>query len=176
MMHALIEKINAWDMGVFLSVFRDRESAVMARCMRAVSATGDGYLYPLIVAGLFVCAPAQAMSFLISACVAFALELPAYRIVKQKIKRNRPYQSMPNIHNRVIPADQFSFPSGHTAAACVMAVLLGHFFPWATVSAYVWVLLIGMSRVYLGVHYPSDILAGMVLGFGCALAGLCVIA
>jgi undecaprenyl-diphosphatase len=175
MMHVLIEKVNDWDTVFFTSIFRKRELPGLTRCMRVLSASGDGYLYPLITAGVFISVPDRAISFLIAILAAFALELPLYHIVKNKIKRDRPFESLHGIRSRIIPSDQFSFPSGHTAAAFVMAVLLSYSFPAATMPVFLWASLIGFSRVYLGVHYPSDILAGAVMGSACAMAGISII-
>ncbi|MEC8880451.1 MAG: phosphatase PAP2 family protein [Pseudomonadota bacterium] len=69
------------------------------------------------------------------------------------------------------PAGRFSFPSGHTAAAFVMATLLGIFYPVVATLALAFALLVGLSRVLLGVHYPSDIAAGALLGTSCAMIG-----
>ena len=66
------------------------------------------------------------------------------------------------------PSDEFSMPSEHTAAAFVMASLTAYFYPDLSLFAYSWASLIGLSRVILGVHYPTDIAAGAILGLGCA--------
>jgi undecaprenyl-diphosphatase len=175
MMHVFIEKVTAWDVLFFTSIFRKQELPALTRFMRMASASGNGYLYPLVTAGLFVCVPDKAMTLLFSLLTAFALELPVYYIVKQKIRRNRPFESLCGINSRVVPADQFSFPSGHTAAAFIMASLLTYFFPATALPVYLWASLVGLSRVYLGVHYPSDILAGVVMGSACAIAGLSIV-
>jgi undecaprenyl-diphosphatase len=175
MMHALIAKITFWDVMFFTSIFKRREIPLITNCMRTCSASGDGYLYPLLAAGLFLIAPDTAMRFGIAALAAFALEQPAYHVLKRKIKRYRPFETLHGIRSRIVPSDQFSFPSGHTAAACIMATLLAYFFPAMAVPAILWASLVGLSRVYLGVHYPTDILAGAVMGLTCAMAGLYMI-
>jgi undecaprenyl-diphosphatase len=64
----------------------------------------------------------------------------------------------------ITPADRFSFPSGHATAAFLFAGLAAVSFPVLAPFAYVWASLIALSRVVLGVHFPSDILAGALLG------------
>jgi undecaprenyl-diphosphatase len=130
------------------------------------------YCYPVIPIAIFFFEPRKAWLFLFSGLLAFAIELPVYRIMKQLIKRSRPCDALVRVKKRVSPADLFSFPSGHTAAAFVIATLLSDVFPSLTIPAYLWALSVGVSRMYLGVHYPTDVLAGLLIGILSAAAAL----
>ena len=80
------------------------------------------------------------------------------------MKRDRPYERIVDVHFRVRPPDRFSFPSGHTASAFLMMMLLSNTFPGLQIPALCWGTSVGVARVYLGVHYPTDVLAGAFLG------------
>jgi undecaprenyl-diphosphatase len=171
-MKFIIRNISYWDRVFFELINRYRDNRLLSRVIPWVSRSGDGWYYPFVVVLLLFTHPGQAFAFLGVALASFASELPVYKLVKNMVKRDRPFVKLPGILNRVVPPDQFSFPSGHTAGASVMAVVLSHFFPIITLPIYAWASLVGFSRVYLGVHYPSDILAGFGLGWASAQMGI----
>lgn len=86
------------------------------------------------------------------------------QIIKKIVNRARPFLKIDNLHIKKIGIDKYSFPSGHTCAAFSLAVMTRYFFPTFFTIAISLSTLVGFSRMYLGVHYPTDVLIGMFLG------------
>ncbi len=85
-------------------------------------------------------------------------------VIKPLVGRLRPCQALEGVRLLVGCGGGKSFPSSHAVNNFACAVVLSHFFPRARISLFVFVSLVAISRVYVGVHYPSDILGGAVLG------------
>ena len=91
-------------------------------------------------------------------------------LLKNLIERPRPWLTVPGLLPLMEPPDPHSFPSGHTCAAFAAAGIWRRTLPGNGVRAagVVAAAAMGFSRVYVGVHYPSDVLAGMCVGLLCA--------
>ena len=163
------------DARVYARFGRLQEKWGLYRIARIVSFTGDGYLYVLIAACALAIAPATGKSMLVTGCLAVAIELPLYFVLKKFFKRRRPYDVVPSLAQIHRPSDEFSFPSGHATAGFMTAYLVSQFFSWALIPMYVWATLIGLSRVILRVHFVSDVIAGMALGTAIACVSLFVV-
>jgi undecaprenyl-diphosphatase len=98
----------------------------------------------------------------------------AYKMVKTSTSRPRPYQSLRHIEAGAPPLDAYSFPSGHTLHAVAFTLVALAYWPWLAPLLVPFTLLTAASRVALGLHYPSDVLAGASLGAGIAFASLAV--
>jgi undecaprenyl-diphosphatase len=86
-------------------------------------------------------------------------------IIKPLTGRTRPYVNHPEYRELLPPPDSSSFPSGHAAMAAAAAVMLTRLWPAAAIPAWTFALLVAGSRIALGVHFPSDVLAGLVIGY-----------
>ncbi|WP_035672804.1 phosphatase PAP2 family protein [Flavobacterium sp. 83] len=100
-------------------------------------------------------------TFLVNAFITTAL--------KQVVKKQRPFETYSDI-DQVISTGGYSFPSGHTSTAFATATSLSMVYPkWYVIApSFVWASAVGYSRMHLGVHYPSDVFAGAILGSGSA--------
>lgn len=89
--------------------------------------------------------------------------------LKETIKRDRPFTSYPEIE-KLSSAGGYSMPSGHTSIAFATATSLSMAYPkWYVIApSFVWASAVGYSRMHLGVHYPTDVVAGALIGSGSA--------
>ena len=92
------------------------------------------------------------------------LGLLLFKAGKRYWRRSRPFVRYDHIVAHAAPPDVFSFPSGHAMHAGSLAVIVALAWPWAWPLALGWFAIMGASRLILGLHYPSDVLAGGVIG------------
>ncbi len=139
------------------------------RIFGAASRLGDGWLWYGLIAALAIGGGDRgrhaALQMAGTGIVAWLL----YRTLKRRTRRPRPFRVHREVIARAPPLDEFSFPSGHTLHAVSFGIVATGWFPVLALPLALFAVLVAMSRVVLGLHYPSDVLAGAALG---ALLGL----
>ena len=174
MVQSLIQQVTRWDDFMFTRIFGNVNRKAFKKLFYLLSRSAESYSCAMIGLVWAILRP-ESLPYVVAAFAAFGLELVLYYIIKKNVRRPRPFKQLSGIHYLIVPPDEFSFPSGHTAAAFLMATLISMAFPLVCVPALLWAGLVGFSRVYLGVHYPTDVLAGMALGLFSAQAGLWIV-
>lgn len=158
---------------VWMSQFRHQP--FVTPFFKAISHSGDGYLYGAIAFTAWYASTVHALLFLKVALFAFLIEIPVFICLKKMIQRERPFVSLANCEAAITPSDKFSMPSGHSAAAFLFAFLIAEFFPGLCVLGYLWATAVAASRLVLGVHYPSDVIVGAILGISCSCLSILIV-
>ena len=136
----------------------------VVRLLDTVSRVGDGWIWFAII----VCLPIATGPVGTSASVRMVgvgiVDLIVYKIIKRWIARPRPYRTCPGIRACTRSLDEFSFPSGHTLHSAAFSLILTVYFPMSALFVWPLTILIALSRIVLGLHYPSDVLVGALIG------------
>lgn len=162
---AILSLLQQLDLALFDKVFgysRDRYS--ITKGALAFSRSGDGYAQVLMPAIVWLSGSLLAPKYAFTLAVAFTFERLVYYILKNTLKRLRPADFKPSVHSLITASDKFSFPSGHTSAAFCLSVVTVLVFGGAAALVFVWAVIVGLSRVVVGVHFPGDIVAGALMG------------
>jgi len=172
MIKQVLLHLHRFDSWLCLNISNWNGKRFLDRIMYGMSYFGYGYLYPAIIGATAFFDRSNSESIIRTGFAAFFIEAVSQTMLKIKSRRKRPFLTIPNIKSIVKAPDMFSFPSGHAAGAFVMATLFNHFYPSMSIPLYGTASVIGFSRVYNGVHYPSDVIAGSFLGFISAHLGV----
>jgi undecaprenyl-diphosphatase len=132
--------------------------------MRLMSRLGDGPLWYAAGTTALIAGGAPGRRLALAGVLAGTLDALIYRACKRRFVRPRPFQALPDLPLLWAPPGDFSFPSGHALHAFASATLIAAHFPALAPPAFVLAGLIALSRVFLAVHYPSDVVAGAALG------------
>jgi len=165
-----LERLAAWDRGLCRRFNSASQFTGLRVLMIAVSRLGNGaFWYALMAAMLAWKGQEAVLAVLHMTAVGLACTL-VYKSLKHGTARARPYVSQTDITLSAVPLDQYSFPSGHTLHATAFTLVAVTYYP-----ALFWLLApfslsVAFSRVVLGLHYPSDVIAGAVIGAAIAVA------
>ncbi|MEO1574202.1 MAG: phosphatase PAP2 family protein [Pseudomonadota bacterium] len=138
-----------------------------------ISKLGDGWLWYALIAAFLIKNGVSAAAPALKLTVAALAGLGLYKLLKTRLVRERPFISFRSIECGTPPLDRYSFPSGHTLHAVNFTILFAAFVPGSIFFLFPFTILVALSRVILGLHYPTDVAAGAALG---ALLSLGVLA
>lgn len=137
----------------------------LMRLLRIVSRLGDGVFWYALIGVLALFGGTRGAHAALHMSLVGIVSATLYRVLKRWTRRPRPFRTHADITAYIAPLDEFSFPSGHTLHAVGFTLVAVAWFPWLAALLVPFALLVALSRVALGVHYPSDVLAATLIGF-----------
>ncbi|GBU24335.1 hypothetical protein R83H12_00963 [Fibrobacteria bacterium R8-3-H12] len=162
----MLKYAESLDLRFFRFWRRHSFSARADKFLKFYTRLGDGYAWALVIAYIYFFYGWSVLLGMVWRVIpAILLSLFFYWLVKLSIRRKRPFDLLKEVSAEVPPLDKYSFPSGHT-----MNNLAVGFTVFAEIPSVGWVMLLmpltwGFLRVYYGVHWLSDVIGGICLGF-----------
>lgn len=165
-MHSLspLQRINRWDVELCIFCNRQGRYFIIRNLFRIASRLGNGIFWYILMFALLLRYQGDALPAVLHMIAVGLAGTAIYKLIKGMTVRPRPFNACSHIVCMGKTLDQFSFPSGHTLHAVAFSIVAVFYFP-----ALIWLvlpfsLLVALSRPVLGLHYPSDVLAGALLG------------
>lgn len=163
-MGAFLEAVTAWDASVITAIYENVHSAFLTMFFRIVTLLGEGGIFWIAVAVILLFFKKTRRSGI---CIGASLLIGVIvgnGIIKNVVARPRPYDAIEGIESVVSHLSDYSFPSGHSLCCFEAATALAmNRTRWA-IPAYVGAVLVAVSRLFLFVHYPTDVICGALLG------------
>jgi undecaprenyl-diphosphatase len=153
--HRLMRYVNSW-----------RAPRWVRFWMVGATRGGDGWLWYVMAIAILIFGGPQRFIAVATMAVAVATGTALFYVLKRSTGRKRPCALEPHCWAKLLPPDQFSFPSGHSITAFAVAVSLGQFYPAMMVGLLFCAFSVAISRVILGMHFMSDVVVGSGLGAG----------
>lgn len=160
----------AFDRHVCMAANRWGTRRAVGAFFGTVSRLGDGMFWYALMLALVALDGRRGLLAAAHMAATGLAALLLYRLLKRHTRRPRPFRACPGVIAHVPPLDEFSFPSGHTLQAVGFTVVALAWYPLLAPLLVTFTALVATSRVVLGLHYPSDVLAA--IGIGGALGAL----
>jgi undecaprenyl-diphosphatase len=165
-------RVDAAEVGICRRLNRGAQRPLARRVFQIASRLGDGVAWYALILALPAIYGAAALRPAIVMALTGALGVALYSLLKRLFVRERPFITHTSIDLAASPLDRYSFPSGHTLHAVSFAWQATAHFPELGWVLLPFAALVAGSRVVLGLHYPSDVLAGAAVGAALAELGL----
>jgi undecaprenyl-diphosphatase len=159
-----LARIRALDLSLCRLLNRINSRDYAGRFFSLISRLGDGVFWYLLMLIIPLLHGFDGLAVSIHMGVSGLVCLIVYKWLKARTSRPRPFMVSDSIIRRTSPLDEYSFPSGHTLHAVAFSLILVSHLPewlWVVVP---FTVLVAVSRPVLGLHYPSDVLAGAMIG------------
>jgi undecaprenyl-diphosphatase len=151
--HRLMRRVNRWSAPRWVRLW-----------MICATRGGDGWLWYALLGVVLLFGDANRFAAVGAGMVAAGSGIAVFLSLKRLTGRKRPCQIEPHCWATLLPPDKFSFPSGHTITAFAVATPVALFYPSLAVGVLFCAFSIAASRILLGMHFLSDVLAGAVVG------------
>lgn len=152
------------DSALCIRINRTSHNCWVRRFFRLISRLGDGVFWYAVMLGILLSQRGDGILPCLHMAAAGLSGTLVYKWLKEKTLRPRPYEVHQDVWLTGIPLDRFSFPSGHTLHAVAFCTIGLTYYPTLAWLLLPFTMLVAISRVVLGLHYPSDVLAGTVIG------------
>jgi len=151
--HRLMRRVNRWHPPHWIRLW-----------MICATRGGDGWLWYMMGLVVLLFGGAERFVAVGSAGLAAGAGILAFLKLKRVTGRRRPCAIEPSCWARLLPPDQFSFPSGHTITAFAVSIPMMHFYHGLALGLLFCACSIALSRILLGLHFLSDVVAGAAIG------------
>jgi undecaprenyl-diphosphatase len=171
---SLFERADHLEMRLCILLNNSSQRTFIRLFFRVISRLGDGIFWYTLAAFLPYLHGKHGVAQVFHILITGLLVLGTYKFLKTKLVRERPFISCDIIKQAAPALDKYSFPSGHTMHAFSFAILFSYYLPELASAVWGFAGLVAMSRVILGLHYPTDVAAGALLGSSMALLSLLI--